>query len=134
MPSIQPQFSTEHIAAVKNYRKIEDLIPSHWVESFVEANGLHHHYYRTGGEKPQLVLLHGFQESAICWLAVAKVLEQDYDLILIDARGHGLSDRAGPAFTPHLLTEDAAGVIGALKLDQPHLLGFSMGAETAIRI
>jgi N-formylmaleamate deformylase len=65
---------------------------------------------------------------------VAKELEQDYDLVLIDTRGHGLSDRAGTAFTPRLLTEDAAGVIGALKLDRPHLLGFSMRAETAVRL
>jgi len=134
MPSMQPQFSPEHLAAVKRYRKIEDLLPSHWSESKVSANGLRHHYYRTGGEKPQLVLLHGFQEDAICWLRVAKVLEQDYNLILIDARGHGLSDRAGPAFTPHLLTEDAAGVIEALKLDRPHLLGCSMGAETSVQL
>lgn len=134
MPSIQPQFSPEHLEAVKHYRNIEDLLPSHWSESEVSANGLRHHYYRTGGEKPQLVLLHGFQESAICWLRVAKVLQQDYDLVLIDARGHGLSDRAGPALTPHLLTEDAACVIQALKLDRPHLLGFSMGADTAVRL
>jgi N-formylmaleamate deformylase len=119
---------------VKHYRKIEDLLPSHWSESKVSANGLRHHYYRTGGEKPQLVLLHGFQESAICWLRVAKVLEQDYDIMLIDARGHGLSDRATTDFTPHLLTEDAAGVIQALKLNRPHILGFSMGSDTAIRL
>lgn len=80
------------------------------------------------------MLLHGFQESAICWLRVAKVLEQDYDLMLLDARGHGLSDRAGADFTPHVLTKDAAGVIQALHLDQPHLLGFSMGSETVIRL
>jgi pimeloyl-ACP methyl ester carboxylesterase len=128
------QFSPEQIAAVKNYRKIEELIPSHWSESFVKANGLRHHYYRTGGEKPQLVLLHGFQESAICWLPVAKVLEQDYDIILIDARGHGLSDRITTGFTPQLLTEDVADVIQALKLDRPHILGFSMGSDTVIRL
>lgn len=61
MPSTPPQFSPEHLAAVKHYRTIEELLPSHWSESFVSANGLRHHYYRTGGEKPQLVLLHGFQ-------------------------------------------------------------------------
>lgn len=65
---------------------------------------------------------------------MAKVLEQDYDLILIDARGHGLSDHAGTAFTSQLLTKDAVGVIVALKLDRPHLLGFSLGAETAARL
>lgn len=134
MPPTQPQLSPEQIAAVKNYRKIEELIPSHWSESFIEANNLRHHYYRTGGQKPQLVLLHGFQESAICWLPVAKVLEQDYDIILLDARGHGLSDRITTGFTPQLLSEDVASVIQVLKLDRPHILGFSMGSETAIRL
>lgn len=57
MPSLQPQFSPEHLAAVKRYQKLEDLLPSHWSESRVSANGLRHHYYRMGGEKPQLVLL-----------------------------------------------------------------------------
>ncbi len=100
MTSIQPPFSPEHLAAVQHYRKREDLLPSHWSESTVSANGLRHHYYRTGGEKPQLVLLHGFQESAICWLAVAKVLERDFDLVLIDARGRGLSDPPVPPSRP----------------------------------
>ncbi len=134
MSSTQPQFSPEQIAAVKSYRKIEELLPSHWSESFVKANGLRHHYYRTGGEKPQLVLLHGFEESAVCWLRVAKALEPDYDIMLIDARGHGLSDRATTGFTPQLLTEDVANVIQALELDRPHILGFSMGSDTAIRL
>lgn len=134
MPFAQSQFSHEQIQAVKSYRKIEELIPSHWLESFVEANRLRHHYYRNGGEKPQLVLLHGFQESAICWLRVAQALEQDYDIIMIDARGHGLSDRIATGFTPQLLAADVAGVIQALKLDRPHILGFSMGSETAIRL
>src|SRR5581483_6048050 len=111
MSLIPPQFSPEHVAIVKHYRTIEELLPSHWSENVVRANGLRHHYYRTGGGKPQLVLLHGFQESAIGFLRVAKALEQEYDLILIDARGHGLSDPAGTSFTPHLLTEDALGVI-----------------------
>src|SRR2546430_2340541 len=103
------QTPPEYIEQVKSYRKIEALIPAHWSEDFVEANGIHQHYYRTGGEKPQLVLLHGFEEAAICWLRVAKALEHDYDIIMIDARGHGLSDRATSGFTPELLTEDAAG-------------------------
>jgi N-formylmaleamate deformylase len=134
MASMPPNCAPEHIAAVKRYRKIEELLPSHWSEHSVLAHGLRHHYYRTGGEKPQLLLLHGFQESALCWLRVAKVLEQDYDLLLLDARGHGLTERAGASFTPQALTEDVADVIQALKLDQPHLLGFSMGSETAIRL
>ena len=62
MPSIPPEFSSEQIATVKHYRTIEELLPPHWSEGFVSANGRVHHYYRTGGEKPQLVLLHGLRE------------------------------------------------------------------------
>src|SRR3989442_8202200 len=109
MNNAQPHLSSERVAMVKSYRKIEDLIPSHWSEGDLRANGIRQHYYRTGGEKPQLVLLHGLQESALCWLRVAKVLEHDYDLILLDARGHGRSDGITGGFSPELLTEDAAG-------------------------
>lgn len=134
MASMPPHGMPADLAVVKRYRTIEELLPSHWSEGFLSANGLRHHYYRTGGEKPQLVLLHGFQESALCWLRVAKALEQDYDLLLLDARGHGRSERAGTSLTPEVLTEDAASVIEALNLDRPHLLGFSMGSDTAIRL
>lgn len=50
------------------------------------------HYYRTGEEKPAVVLLHGFGDSALSWSRLALRLEPDYDVIMIDARGHGLSD------------------------------------------
>src|SRR5947209_4169274 len=134
MNNAQPHLSPQRVARVKSYRKIEDLIPSHWSEGDLQANGIRQHYYRTGGEKPQLVLLHGLQESALCWLRVAKVLEQDYDLVLLDARGHGRSDRITSGFSPELLTEDAAGAIGVLGLERPSVLGFSMGGSTAIRL
>jgi N-formylmaleamate deformylase len=134
MNNTQPHLSSERVAIVKGYRKIEDLIPSHWSEGDLQANGICQHYYRIGGKKPSLVLLHGLQESALCWLRVAKVLEQDYDLILLDARGHGRSDRITNGFSPELLTEDAAGAIRVLGLERPSVLGFSMGGSTAIRL
>jgi N-formylmaleamate deformylase len=130
----QQDITAQQIAAVKSYRRIEEIIPSHWSEGSVLANGIHHHYYRTGGEKFPLMLLHGFQESGLCWMRVAKVLEQDYDVIMVDTRGHGHSDGIATGFSEELLTEDVAGVIRALKLDKPRLLGHSMGASTAAMV
>ena len=117
--------------AVRGFRTIEELVPPHWSEGDVTANGIRHHYYRTGGEKPPLVLLHGFQESGLAWLRAARVLERDYDAIMLDARGHGRSDGVATGYSPELLAEDAAGAIRALSLDRPILLGHSMGATTA---
>lgn len=119
---------------VKRYRRIEEIIPSNWWDDAVLANGIRHHYYRTGGDKPPLVLLHGFLEGALSWLRTARVLEQDYDVIMIDARGHGRSDGVEIGFSQNLLMEDAAGVIRSLKLGKPRLMGFSMGGGTAVNV
>ena len=69
----------------------------HWKEQDLLVDGQKIHYIRTGeGNKPPLVLAHGFSDSGYCWLRAALVLEADYDLILPDARGHGQSARVQP--------------------------------------
>ncbi len=120
--------------AVKRYRRIDELLGPGWTEGSILANGIHQHYYRTGGDKPALVLLHGIQESGLCWLRVAKALADDYDVIMLDARGHGRSDGVASGFSPEQLIEDAAGAIRALGLARPALLGHSMGAATAAQV
>src|SRR6266436_978062 len=81
----------EYLATVESYRPIAQLIPSHWTEGEVSANGIRQHFWRTGGAKQPLVLLHGILASGITWLRVARALERAYDLILPDASGHGRS-------------------------------------------
>ncbi len=119
---------------MQGYRSIDALLPSHWSQDTVVANGIQHHYYRTGGDKPTLVLLHGFLDGALAWLRTARALELDYDVIMIDARGHGRSDAIATGFSQALLTEDAAGVIRALQLRAPRILGHSQGGATGIHV
>jgi pimeloyl-ACP methyl ester carboxylesterase len=104
-----------------------------WTEGQVFANGLNLHYYRTGGALPPLVLLHGFTDNARCWTTVANILATNYDIVMIDARGHGLSEapRKPGEFTTSLLAADVLAVIETLHLKQPVLMGHSMGAHTA---
>lgn len=119
---------------VKRYRPIEELLPPHWTQGDVIANGIRQHYYRTGGDRPPLVLLHGILEGALTWLRTARALEQDYDVIMFDTRGHGDSEGVATGYTPVLLAADAAGAIRALGLRPVRLLGFSQGAGTAILV
>ncbi len=121
-------------AIVKNYRPIEELIPQHWSEGDVFANSIRQHYYRTGGEKPALLLLHGFNEYGLTWLRVAKELEREYDIIMADARGHGRSEGIASGFSSALLVEDVRGVMRELKLDRPRIIGLSQGGTTALRL
>lgn len=95
------------------------------------ANGLRQHYFRTGGDHTGVVLLHGFTENALSWLRVAKALERDYDVVLVDARGHGLSGGPETGYSQDLLTRDVIELMRVLSLDRPVLWGHSNGALTA---
>jgi pimeloyl-ACP methyl ester carboxylesterase len=99
--------------------------------NYIEANGIRIHYTRSGGDKPQVLLLHGLTDNGACWAPVMDALEADYDCIAPDARGHGLSDAPATDYAPDTHAADAAGLITALKLNRPAVLGHSMGGAVA---
>lgn len=100
------------------------------VSDDVVANGIRLHYYRTGGNKPPLVMVHGITDNGLCWTRLARALEPEYDVIMYDARGHGLSDAPEDGYSYEDHAADLAGLIGALGLVRPRLMGHSMGAAT----
>ena len=104
---------------------------SAWQQGDVLTNGIRMHYYRTGGDKPPVVLCHGGSDSGLCWTPVTKVLAADYDVIMIDARNHGLSETPPPSDTGSQ-SDDLAGLIMALGLDKPAVMGHSMGGGAAM--
>jgi pimeloyl-ACP methyl ester carboxylesterase len=104
--------------------------PAGWTDGYVLANGIRIHYWRTGGNKPPLVLAHGSSDDGLCWTNLAKEFQNDFDLIMFDARGHGLSDPPTPSDAPDVQVEDLAGLIKELKLNKPILMGHSMGSAS----
>ncbi len=107
---------------------------SNWFSDFVATNDIRIHYHRTGGDKPPLVLAHGLSDAGLCWLRAARALEQDYDVIMPDARGHGHSDAPQSGYSPLDHAADLAGLIEALALEKPALAGHSMGADTVAAV
>ena len=105
-----------------------------WQSGDVEVDGLRLHYTRTGGDKPQVVLVHGFSDDGLCWTPVAEALEPDHDVIMVDARGHGRSEGPEVGYGPEDMAGDLAGVIATLGLHRPVVLGHSMGAATALML
>jgi pimeloyl-ACP methyl ester carboxylesterase len=103
-----------------------------WQSGDVEANGIRLHYTRTGGTRPPLVLAHGVTDSGLCWTPIAEALEAEYDVIMVDARGHGRSEAPAQGYDPATQANDLAGMITALGLHRPLLLGHSMGAITVL--
>jgi N-formylmaleamate deformylase len=103
-----------------------------WQAGEVESNRIRLHYVRTGGAKPSIVLAHGVTDDGLCWTPVAEALAPDYDIVMVDARGHGLSDAPEQGYDPATQAVDHRGVIEALELHRPILIGHSMGALTML--
>lgn len=109
-----------------------------WQDRTIEVDGIRLHYTRTGAgtlrAKPPVVLAHGFTDSGLCWTPVAEALEADYDLIMVDARGHGQSDAPEACYTLPQMAADLRGVIAGLGLRQPAVIGHSMGGGITLAL
>jgi N-formylmaleamate deformylase len=100
-----------------------------WRECDVDADGVNIHVHRAGRpDRPPLVLAHGLSDSGCCWWRVAQAFENDFDIVMIDARNHGKSGTAGGDGAPP--TADVAAVVAQLGLERPTLIGHSVGART----
>ncbi len=102
-----------------------------WNTAICETNRIRMHYTRTGGNKPPLILLHGLMSSGICWTEVAHALEEEYDVIMPDARGHGKSSAPLDGYWYEDHVNDVVGLIEALGISSPVVMGHSMGGMTA---
>jgi len=104
-----------------------------WFTGRCHANGTELSYLRTGGDKPPIVLLHGLTANGACWTLLARALEDDYDVVMPDARGHGRSGTPADGYRYDDLAADVLGLMDALGVTAaaPVLLGHSMGAMTA---
>lgn len=100
------------------------------IESDVLANGVKLHVYRTGAAKPPLLFAHGRSDNGLCFWPIAQQFADDFEIILYDARDHGQSEQTDSQLTLLDRAQDLAGLIDALQLRKPALVGHSLGAAT----
>ncbi len=105
-----------------------------WTDGICRANGINIHYLRTGGDKPAIIALHGLAENGACWSPLARALEAHYDIIMPDARGHGLSSAPRYGYTCQDHANDIIEFIRTLGIKSPYLLGHSIGGMTAAMV
>jgi len=99
---------------------------------YANSHGVRIHY-QVEGAGPPLVLLHGFTDSLASWYEFGYVaaLAKDYKLILLDARGHGGSDKPHEpaAYEMQHNVSDILAVLDALDVPTVHFFGYSMGGR-----
>jgi pimeloyl-ACP methyl ester carboxylesterase len=111
-------------------------IPEGWSDGYVHANGIRIHYYHAvpAPGKPVIVMVHGVTDNGLCWTTLTQDLQTAYDIYMVDARAHGLTDPLKDTDTGDTLVEDVVGFVKAMKFEKPILMGHSMGAATVMRV
>jgi esterase len=89
-------------------------------------------FYRTFGNGPVMMILHGLYGSSDNWVSVAKKISEKYTVILPDLRNHGQSPHSD-AHTYDLMAEDIFNLAGELGQNRFILAGHSMGGRAAMR-
>ena len=80
-----------------------------------------------------VICLHGFMGCANDWDELRELVRPDIRLVALDLPGHG-AHRAVSEFTFESVVAELLDVMDALDLEQPHLLGYSMGGRIALDI
>lgn len=102
-----------------------------WTDAYVYGNGIRIHYWHAPNPgKPVMVFAHGSSDDGLCWTGFARELTASYDIYLVDARGHGLSDPPKPGDAPDAQVEDLAAFLREMKIVKPILMGHSMGSSS----
>jgi pimeloyl-ACP methyl ester carboxylesterase len=84
------------------------------------------------GEGPTVVLINGYGAGNTGWALQQRALRDEFRVVSIDRRSHGLSD--GPAFGHRMARhgKDIADVLAAMDLDDALLVGASMGSNAVL--
>jgi pimeloyl-ACP methyl ester carboxylesterase len=95
-------------------------------------------YYEVEGEGPPLLFHHGIGTFLEGWRVMGYVdaLKNNYHLILIDARGHGKSDKPHDpeAYTMEKRVGDIVAVLDHTSIDHAHFFGYSYGCRAGFEL
>jgi haloacetate dehalogenase len=117
-----------------------------WFEDFetrdFHVNGVRIHARMSAGapgNRPALLLLHGFPQSHVMWARVAQQLKDDFYVVMPDLRGYGDSSKA-PGLADHsnyskrALAQDMVEVMDYLGIGTFSICGHDRGGRVAHRL
>jgi pimeloyl-ACP methyl ester carboxylesterase len=98
--------------------------------AYADVNGLHM-YYETHGSGRPMILLHGGLGSGEMFGPILPALAERHHVIAPDLQGHGRTADIDRPISERLMADDIAALIDHLALDQPDIVGYSLGGGVA---
>ena len=100
--------------------------------SYADVNGVSLYYEEHGSGQP-LILLHGGLGSGDMYAPILPALAAGRQVITVDLQAHGRTADVDRPLRYETLGDDVAGLIRHLGLAQADVMGYSLGAGTALR-
>lgn len=99
----------------------------------VEVNGTQL-YYEVYGSGDPLIFLHAYTQSCVTWKGFVDDYSKDYEVYLIDLRGHGKSDPFRGRFSVGESAKDVIHLLKYLKIEKAKGIGVSLGGDVLLQI
>jgi pimeloyl-ACP methyl ester carboxylesterase len=109
-----------------------DATPPAGFSSAMQATGnVKLHYVRDGGPGEKVVLLHGFPQTWSEWIKIMPALSADYDVIAVDLRGVGKSDKPKDGYDKKTSAQDIKRLLDELGIRKANIVGHDIGGMIA---
>jgi pimeloyl-ACP methyl ester carboxylesterase len=100
---------------------------------YVDAGDLRQHAV-IGGDGPPLLLVHGWPQTWFYWRLVMPRLAEDFEVVAVDQRGIGLSDKPEDGYDTGTLAGDLVALMAALGHERFALVGVDTGMLIAYAV
>jgi pimeloyl-ACP methyl ester carboxylesterase len=100
--------------------------------TFANVEGARIRYVDTGGDKPAVVLIHGFASALDAWATVIPELSKTHRVLALDLKGFGWSDRPEGDYSPEAEAKIVLGLMSQRNIENASVVGHSWGASVAL--
>jgi pimeloyl-ACP methyl ester carboxylesterase len=93
---------------------------------------LNYYIYKNAADKDWVTFVHGAGGSSSIWFKQIRSFKKDFNVLVLDLRGHGrskpkLSDALNSNYTFDAITNDILEVLDHLNIGKSHFVGISLG-------
>ena len=99
----------------------------------LQANGIDLNY-EIIGQGPPLLFIHGLGSSGQDWEQQVAFFSKNYNVIIVDVRGHGASAKPPGPYSIQLFADDISSFIRTMDISPVHVVGISMGGMIAFQL
>jgi pimeloyl-ACP methyl ester carboxylesterase len=128
--SSSPPSTPEGPGSVSGAPNLPDGFTDTFTSRYVDTGDVRLHAV-VGGDGPPLLLIHGWPQTWYAWRLLMPALARDFEVIAVDQRGIGLSDKAEGGYDVGTLAADLVALMDALGHERFAVYGTDTGMPIA---